>query len=369
MRNFLIVLLLINATLFFSCEKKTYQKYLPDHENIRYSGRIDFSNDQEPLFVGSASSAEIGFTGDSCTIFLKKLNPQNESNYVAVELDGEYLGRYELEEDDFQRFSFPVIPSEKNHVIKIFKATEASNNQIAFGGIRCESLTTLPPASEKKIEFIGNSITCGMGNDLSDIPCDSGNWFDQHNAYWAYGPIVARKLGVQFMLSSVSGIGIYRNWNSMSPVMPDVYESLYLNSDDTEKYDFSSYSPDLVSICLGTNDMSLGDGTHERLPFDSTTYVKAYIEFIKTVYSKYPGTQICLLTSPMVKNEKGKLLKRCLEAVQLDVTAELPNKKKIRIFDFPEGIEPHGCSYHPDIENHKQMAEALLPFYKEVMSW
>jgi lysophospholipase L1-like esterase len=65
------------------------------------------------------------------------------------------------------------------------------------------------------------------------------------------------------------------------------------------------YSPQIVSIALGTNDVSNGDGKSKRLPFDSTTYVNNYIAFIKTIRSKYPAAKIALLSSPTVQGSTG----------------------------------------------------------------
>ncbi|MBK8391465.1 MAG: hypothetical protein IPL23_20155 [Saprospiraceae bacterium] len=56
--------------------------------------------------------------------------------------------------------------------------------------------------------------------DTSEYPCNSGFYHDQHNAYMAYGPRTARALGLDFVLSSVSGIGIYRTWNMESQICP-----------------------------------------------------------------------------------------------------------------------------------------------------
>src|SRR5690606_38403854 len=139
---------------------------------------------------------------------------------------------------------------------------------------------------------------------------------DQHNAYFAYGPRVARALDIDYMLSSSSGIGIYRNWNSDGPTMPDVYENRYLNTDSIQKWNFKNFSPDLVSICLGTNDLSDGDGIHPRLPFNTEIFTSTYIEFINLVYNYYPNVQIALISSPMVQGEKTNVLNKCLENIK-----------------------------------------------------
>lgn len=372
----LLLFLLPCLLTFTACQQKsekTFKSFPANDAHLRYAGRVDLLNPAEPVLIGSASSVEIPFTGDSVQLLLKKLNPEGEHNYISLELDGEYLRRIRLEKDTVESFTVqaPVASDSGKHILKIYKATEASNGNVAFLGVKATELSALPEAPRRKIEFIGNSITCGMGVDYEEIPCDSGVWYDQHNAYLAYGPRVARSLEADFMVSCVSGIGVYRNWNSNEgeePVMPDLYENRYLDTDDNKPWDFSSFSPDLVSIALGTNDFSDGDGVKERQPFDSARYVSKYIEFVNTVYSKYPQTQITILTSPMVSGEKGILYLNSLRAVQEHFMKVAPDKKPIAVYNF-ESITPHGCGYHPDKDDQRQMAEALTPFYKEVMGW
>lgn len=354
--------------IFSSCSQKQIQQFSADNSLLAYNGRVDLTTKEAPVLIGSASFVEINFTGDSCTVLLQKNNDEGEYNFVSLELDEEYQGRIKLEKEGMNSYSIKVKTEQKNHTIKIYKATEAGNGTITFGGIKCYDLLPLTKAPERKIEFIGNSITCGMGIDWKEIPCGTGVWYDQHNAYFSYGKLAAEKLNAQLMLSSVSGIGIYRNWNTLSSVMPDVYENKYLNADDSKKWDFGLYTPDLLSICLGTNDFSDGDGTNARLPFDSVRYVNNYIEFVKTIYSHYPETQICLLTSPMVSGEKAQLFENCLSAVKTHFDKSLTSAKEIELYFFSD-LVPHGCDSHPDKDDHQKMAELLVPFYKKVMNW
>ncbi len=363
-RKILFLSLLI---IFISCSREI-QFFDPENSRIRYQGRIDFSNPSQPVLIGSASFFEISFTGDSCIVFLRNMNSPEMYNFVSVEMDREYQGRVKIAADTMVAYSFVPDSEEANHRLRIFKATEASNGTIAFGGIQAIVLEEPEPFPARKIEFVGNSITCGMGIDWEEIPCHSGLWYDQHNAWLAYGPQAAMELDAQFMLSSVSGIGIYRNWNSPGPVMPEVYENRYLNMDASKKWNFSTYTPDLVSICLGTNDFSDGDGIHERLPFDSAHFVTSYIDFVETVYSHYPETQICLLTSPMVNGEKARMFERCLTAVKNHFDKATTDKRPVALY-FLKELTPHGCDFHPDREDHQEMVARLVPFYKEVMDW
>lgn len=329
------------------------------------AGRIETTKDNKILLIGSASSISFNFRGKNCSISLQSAVPNH--NYVSLELDGDYIGRYRVETGSAKDYNVPVSKNYKQHTLRIFKATEAANGAVIFNGAKAENITKFKIGTPKKVEFIGNSITSGMGNDVLQVPCDKGEWFDQHNAYWAYGPILSRSLKFDFLLSSVSGIGIYRNWNDegqTEPIMPDVYENLYLNKDTSKKFD-AKYQPDLVSIGLGTNDLSDGDGRKPRLPFNEKKYVSNYVNFIKKIYKRYPKTRIVLITSPMISGKKNTVLVKCLKEVISDFASDKTHKP-IELFEF-KPMTPQGCGNHPDISDHRQMAQQLEPVFKRLL--
>ncbi|MBK0369110.1 SGNH/GDSL hydrolase family protein [Flavobacterium agrisoli] len=343
-------------------------KETPKKNNLyQFAGRIEHLEDGGTLLIGSASSVTFEFTDLSCEIYLKSVDKNYEHhNYVVLELDGEYLGRFTIKKGGLKTFPIQVTKLQPMHRLTIFKATEAANGSVLFTGTNAH-LTKIKQPKKKKVEFIGDSITCGYGNDATSIPCGKGEWYDQHNAYMAYGPQLARMLDFDYVLSSVSGIGMYRNWNDEhenEAIMPDVYENLYLNKDYGKPYDFA-FQPDLVSICLGTNDLSDGDGKKKRLPFNENKYVSNYIDFIKTVYLHAPKTRIILLTSPMVSGTKNDVLLRCLNRVITAFAAD-KNHQPIQLFEF-EPMRPNGCGYHPDMIDDTVMANQLQPFFKELL--
>ena len=115
--------------LFFLCLlfviagcQRSPETFQANHPELRYAGRVDLSNPAEPVLIGSASSVEMAFMGDSVEVYLKKLNPAAEHNYVTIELDGEYLERIRLEKDTMELFSFGVPASlEGKHVLKFIR--------------------------------------------------------------------------------------------------------------------------------------------------------------------------------------------------------------------------------------------------------
>ncbi len=342
---------------------KTYQ---PNHPAIYMNGRIDTADPTQPRLSGAGAYIKFTFKGIFCDMLLQDENLDNKHNYIAIELDGSYRGRMVLNAGQ-KVYRVADQLNDAEHALLLCKATEAQIGYIAFEGIRCREILPLESQPSRKIEFIGNSITCGMGVDESDKPCGSGEWYDQHNAYFAYGPLIANELNADWFLSSVSGIGITRNWNSPGPTMPEVYNSIYLNKDSNALWNFSRYIPDLVSVCLGTNDFSDGDGKTVRTELDSAQFVNDYTHFLKLIRRFYPEAQICCLSSPTLSGEKAIKLVRYLRAVIESMQSNV-NDAKIHLFVFSRAYT-NGCSWHPNKHDHELMAEELVLFYKSVMDW
>jgi len=118
-----------------------------------------------------------------------------------------------------------------------------------------------------------------------------------------------------------------------------------------------------VSIALGTNDLSRGDGKQVRAPFDSAIFVSGYIKFVQLVKSKYITAQIALLSSAMVHNKDREKLQNCLLAVKKNIDTLYPNDKPVALYFF-KPMQARGCTGHPNVEDHAILAEELTPFFK-----
>lgn len=356
--SFLISFLLIS--IVSSSQNKT--------NTFLYQGRVEKLPDNNVVLIGTASSVSFNFTGNECSIALQSVDSWEHHNYVSLVLDGKYIGKLRIEKGAVQSFPVKITSNKKEHTLEIYKTTEAHSGGILFAGTTAK-LTSISAKKKKKIEFIGDSITCGAASDPSDIPCDKGEYFDHHNGYYAYGPVLSREIGVDYLMSSVSGIGMYRNWNDENKeegIMPDVYPNLYLTKDNSKpKYDFA-FQPDIISIALGTNDFSGGDGKKERLPFNPEKYVSNYINFIKMLYQHNPKAQIVITNSPMINGEKAIVFEDCLNKVK-NAFAEDKSHKPILIFKF-KPMTPKGCSGHPDVADHKVLADEYAPFLKKLLN-
>ena len=174
-----------------------------------YQGRVEKLPDNKVVLIGTASSVSFNFTGNECSISLQSVDSWEHHNYVSLVLDGKYIGKLRIEKGAAQSFPIKITSNKKEHTLEIYKTTEAHSGGILFAGTTAK-LTSISSKKKKKIEFIGDSITCGAASDPSDVPCDKGEYFDHHNGYYAYGPVLSREIGVDYLMSSVSGIGMYQ---------------------------------------------------------------------------------------------------------------------------------------------------------------
>jgi len=321
------------------------------------------SNGETLELIGSAAHLSVNFDGTSCIVYAS-IGSGGTRNYLQYELDGNYIGRLRIDGD--QAIPIPIdMASTGRHQLTLYKATEAQTGPIYISKIDAKNIEVVEANSNPIIEFIGNSITCGASSDLSVASCTQGQYQDHHNAYYAFGPRAARALNANYFLSSVSGIGIYRTWNRNGPSMPQLYEKTDLQLQSTRQWDFSRYSPAIVTIELGTNDLSEGDGS-PRAAFDSTVFIRDYIEFIKLVKSKYPTATIALLNSPIVSGDPRMMLEACLQSIKTSINKSFPNDKQLEVFSFAE-ITGNGCFNHPSVDQQGAMAAQVQPFLQRLL--
>jgi len=325
-----------------------------DDKNITYVGRIDFNDPKKPKFWASGVYIRAKFQGTNCEIVINDEEKWGSfHNYLEVVIDG--IPSRIRTSGKTNTIKVAAGLSEGFHTIEICKDTESSIGYLEFLGFKCKGLLPIGPESERKLEFIGNSITCGAGSDQSVVKCGAGVWHDQHNAFMAYGPVLARKLNAQWYLSSYSGIGLIHSCCNINFTMPEVYGKMNFTPDGNS-WDFSRYTPDAVTICLGQN-----DGVQ-----DSLAFCNAYVLFINGIREKYPQAHIICLTSPMGDEKLTSVLKNYLTGIVNNMNEK--GDLKVHRFFFSRSYKS-GCDSHPDLEEHQQIAGELEPFLKKVMGW
>jgi lysophospholipase L1-like esterase len=377
-----VILLLLSVSIALpaqtkkkqSSKKETHSKVESliqidaDNPLIKYTGRVDFSNPKAPRFAWSGVSIKAAFEGSVCKVMLTDYASGTDatggthSNFFNLIIDGKRIIVVKCNKEGKQIYEVNSL-SDTNHTIEIFKRTEALIGEVEFKGLILASgkkLLPLPVAQTvRRMEFIGNSITCGYGNEGPDQDCKFSGTTE--NGYMAYGAITARNLKAEYVAVPFSGKGLTRNYDEgPHETMPQLYDRILANKPDL-KWDFKKYTADVVVINLGTNDFAHSNP-------DSALFVQTYIKFIGTIRSNYPNASIICLTGSMMSGEALSALKRYIQAV----LAELNKKGDNKVYTFnmsAQGSLGFGCDWHPNVKQHQKNAEELTGFVKGKMGW
>jgi lysophospholipase L1-like esterase len=218
-----------------------------------------------------------------------------------------------------------------------------------------------PAAPTRRLEVIGDSISCGTGIEGANESC--GLSADTENHYATYAAIAARELGAELHTIAIGGKGLYCNYGDCpTPTDPvPSYVGRTLREDATPAWDFARYQPDAIIVNLGTNDFN-----HDRAPSESA-FTNAYRSFLQRLRSNYPKAKILCTIGPMLWGDNLTTVRRSItNAVSAlgdgDISAFglAPQNKD------QDGI---GCGWHPSTKTHQKMAQTLVSALKTKLGW
>ena len=332
---------------------------LPSDPHIDYWGRISFANPDAPRFTYPGVSISALFEGTSLNMIAKPM-----SGYFMVQIDNN--DPFKIAFANAQDSIITLASKLPNgiHEVFIMNCIESFMPVAEFRGFLLDHDCHLQAKEQQfslRMEFIGNSITCGYGIE-SDNPSEAFAE-DTENHYYAYPALVSKRLNAQYIVVARSGIGIYRNYGGPVEGSIDCLPNMYdytLYGDTTELWDFSSYIPDIVCVNLGTNDCVLEGYSMQFLK-------DAFSKFYQKLRAVYPDTKIVWMTGCMLHGKSLEDLQSVLNEVVQEANAA--GDKYMYRFDFtPQtGDLGYGAGWHPSKRQHERMAEELLSFMKTII--
>lgn len=328
---------------------------------IRYLGRIAFT-DSSARLSWPASSLKVNFKGRDLKIWLKDEKGINQYNIIV---DGRVTGKL-LPDSTKKRYTLASGLRKGKHTLELFKRTEWEMGKTWIYGLETGKNTQLldaPPAQQRKIEFFGNSITCGYA--VEDTSGKDRGTAPYENSYISYATLTARHFDADVHLTAKSGIGILISWAPI--IMPEIYNRLDA-TDPQSKWDFSLYTPDVVVINLFQNDswlINMPDHPQFKARFNGQKpgeeqIVAAYAAFVKTVRSTYPKASIICALGSMDATREGAPWPGYIEKA----VASLHDGKIYTCF-FPFKNTPG----HPSAAEQQVMANSLTKFIEEHIKW
>lgn len=344
----------------------------PTDQHIQYMGRISFTNPERPAFNYPGVQIIAAFEGTSLKMLAKPL-----SGYFMAQIDGAEPFKVAFRGERDSVVTLATALPYGSHTVRLMYIIEGYEYYPEFWGFLLDkgcSLVDAPALPSRKIEFVGNSITCGYGNE--GVKKEEHFEYETENHYYSYASITARALEAQHWVVARSGIGAYRNYGDVktgSPrsCMPVQYEytgyawDLKLRQEDSflkEKWDFSRYQPDVVCVNLGTNDLSTNN-------YDTKLLKQGYQKLYKLIRQHNPKAKIVLLTGSMLYNQELQIAKQLLDEIKAE--AQKLGDKEVYRFDMAPiaSNEFYGNDYHPNIYQDEKMAGELTAYLRSLMNW
>lgn len=346
---------------------------LAAESNGASSARFVRADSPEILVEGrTATSPEggllMGFPG--VTLHLKfegsdlgfRVKASSNDVYFDVSVDGAAPLRLQAKEGEGL---YPLFHSATPgvHRISIVRRTESWEGVCEVQGFELGQggrLLAPDPLPTRKLEFIGDSITCGSSIDVRPGEPQLGN--QRSDANLTFAMELGRRFHAQVYLVSYGGRGVIRDWQGIRDTnnAPQFYERA-LPDDPKSHWDPRRYVPDAIGICLGTNDFNQG------IP-DQNEFVNAYVEFVRKVRRDAPNAWIFLIGSPIVWDEPGKPPRgSVLNAYIAEVVQKLddPRVEAAPVHHYPG----HSYDAHPTAAEHQAMATELEPRFRKALGW
>lgn len=338
---------------------------LPSDPRIVLIGRVDRTDPTAPRFGYPGTGWTVRFQGSSLTM---GVDADSGNSALTVVLDGKQLPVAILEKG-YNRVPIAV-PATKwdssgvSHTLEVLKRTETWQGLITFRGLGLGASTLLgaPPLPERKLMFLGDSVTCGVGVN-NDATCSNPVTDPSIDAYDSYGMLLGRTLDAQSQLVCYGGRGLERDYKgngvAQGTLNAPQFLDLAIATDDPKgrvAWDTKSYTPDGIVVSLGTNDFSL----EPTKPLDEAVWVDEYVALLTRLRAEYPkavilGTEGAIVTNPLLR-------KYIQEAV-----AKVHDPK---IFWVESKHYPgNGCNGHPTREQHVHMAEDFQDVLREKLGW
>lgn len=243
---------------------------------------------------------------------------------------------------------------EGKHTIELTKRTAATSNLVIAQSLTFTGELQTVPAAERRIEFIGDSLTCGLGSeDSGGTIQDRCKTEDGANTYAA---LTARAVGADYQVVSVSGWGVAAGADDKNWRISRIYEKASYRRDSEKPWDFSGWRPDLVVINLGSNDDNFrrrgGSLTDEE-------FIAGVRELIAQVQRNNPGAEIVWAYGLQASTMHPLLVKSFEQLGAEGITVHY-----VRLPQNTDGGSNHASTY-----GHQYAAEKLTEQVRAIMGW
>lgn len=336
--------------------------------------------DGEKLWLVS-SAAEAAFRVKGAKELRLKLYADDTVTDPACET---ILPRFEILLDGAKKLDARL--TAKDALVTVFEGTEArdaelrliklneGNSLFALREIVTDGKIEALPERSLKMEFIGDSITCGYGVEGKS----EAETFTTatENAAKGYAFLTAEALNADAVLTCFSGHGIVSGYTGDPSVINDAdLVPPYYEAEGRNGYrlpmgktvqeiprNFEAFRPDYIVLNLGTNDLSWCGTDPDR----QKRFAEKYAAFLRLVRSRNPGARI-LCTLGVMGTGLNSSMQQAAETYCRET-----GDRQIRLLMLEEqnaARDGYGSDFHPNEITQRLLAskvtEAIQKWMKQ----
>ncbi len=328
-----------------------------NRDNANIIGR-QYMKDDIVYLEWTNSGVELCFTGTGIKAMIGSAEA-NPNNYpaISVQIDDREPERITVNNSCLLTLANNLEPG--SHTMRLIKVTEATNSPLLLssvtilsdGGDVPPSLLPPPERPLRRIEFIGDSITCGFGN----LGNSSSARFltEEQDGLQTYAAFTASALNAEAHYICVSGKGIVKNVNGDTyDLLPTLFT--FVSPSFRKPWDASLWQPDVVVINAGTNDVS----AHA----DRQEFLIGAVAFLEQIRRSYPKAEILWCYGMMNREMSDTIAAAVQQFNAIDGHAYYLQLNGMLI---GEG----GAVGHPNVKAHRSRSEILTSKIKDVTGW
>lgn len=354
------------------------QYYVADDSHVKYVGRTLFQDNILWLAL-SGSGIEFTFQGKHLELLLQgddnaasEHAPIQDKVRIAILIDGIRVV------DDMLTISekgYTLIDSThpKTYCVQVIKLSEAPMSIVGIKQLIADESATLTPAKKKarRLEFIGDSITCGYGVDDSNLEHTFSTATEDVTKAYSY--LTARALNADYSMVSYSGYGIISGYTDSDEkltdqLVPPHYPVIGFSRGTLKQqqlmgkdWDFTNFRPDLIVLNLGTNDDSYCQGKEDR----QEEFAASYQRFLQEIRRLNPDA-VLLCTYGIMNQRLYPYIEKAVDAYKKE---SMDTEVYTMQFDLYQESDGYVVDYHPSTRTHNKAAWKLTQKIKEIMNW
>lgn len=305
---------------------------------------------------------EAGF--DGTTVVLKFNDPQNEYRLIIDDLPAIAIaqpGSAEITVADL---------TAGQHHLRLEKVTESIWILGTFEGFYAAADTKPSPTRPRtrQIEFIGDSDMTGYGLRSSSRICAPDEVRLRSDTQAAYPALVAKHFNADYQINAISGRGMVRNFDGISPdhTMAAIYERILPDQTDIDTpYADPDWHPQIIFLGLGNNDFF--SPLHPDEPWKTRdalidSYIAGMVDLLKTLQAAHPTATVMIYWPDrgiMTEPEKARLDREGQS--RLTQTAQKLGLKPLQFVTMGNlELDALACDYHGSASDHRKKASWLI---------